>query len=119
MANFDVQVQVDAGPWTDWLMATTATSSVYSGLTWGHTYSFHVRARDVAGNVSGYTAPVSTQVKDSVAPYGAYVNALPSVRLVPFAVSWGGSDACSGVVTYDVQFKIERTWAVADRHAGY
>ncbi len=111
LANFDVQVQVDAGPWTDWLMATTATSSVYSGLTWGHTYSFHVRARDVAGNVSDYTAPGSTQVKDSVAPYEAHVNPLLPVRLAPFAVSWGGSDACSGVATYDVQFKIDGgTW---------
>ena len=111
VANFDVQVQVDAGPWTDWLMATTATSSVYSGLTWGHTYSFHVRARDVAGNVSDYTAPVSTQVKDSVAPYEAHVNPLLPVRLAPFAVRWGGSDACSGVATYDVQFKIDGgTW---------
>ena len=111
LANFDVQVQVGAGPWTDWLMATTATSAWYPNLTWGHAYSFHVRARDVAGNVSDYTAPASTQVIDSVAPYEAHVNPLLPVRLAPFTVRWGGSDACSGVATYDLQFKIDSgTW---------
>jgi len=72
VASFDVQAQVDAGSWTDWLMATTATSASYSNLAWGHTYSFRVRARDVAGNVSGYTAPGSTQVKDTAPPYEAH-----------------------------------------------
>ncbi len=106
VANFDVQAQVDAGSWTDWLMATTATSGSYSNLAWGHTYSFRVRARDVAGNVSDYTAPGSTQVKDSTPPYEAHVNPLPPARLAPFAVHWGGSDACSGVATYDVEYKV-------------
>ena len=106
VANFDVQAQVDAGSWTDWLMATTATSGSYSNLAWGHTYSFRVRARDVAGNVSDYTAPGSTQVKDTTPPYEAHITALPPARLAPFAVHWGGSDACSGVATYDVEYNV-------------
>jgi lysophospholipase L1-like esterase len=107
LANFDVQAQVDAGWWTDWLISTAATAGSYSSVTWGHTYSFRVRARDLAGNLSGYTAPGSTQVKDSAPPYEAHVNPLPAARLAPFTVHWGGSDACSGVATYDVEYKVD------------
>jgi lysophospholipase L1-like esterase len=107
VADFDVQVQVDTGWWTDWLVATTATSSWYPNLAWGHTYSFRVRARDLAGNMSSYTAPGSTQVKDSTPPYEAHMAALPPARLAPFTVYWGGSDACSGVTAYDVEYNVD------------
>jgi len=106
LANFDVQAQVDAGAWTNWLLATTATSGAYPNVTWGHTYSFRVRARDIAGNVSDYAAPGSTQVKDTTPPYETHVTPLPPARLVPFTVHWGGSDACSGVATYDVEYNV-------------
>ena len=104
LANFDVQARVDAGAWTDWLVATAATSGAYPNVAWGHTYSFRVRARDIAGNVSDYTAPGSTQVKDTTPPYEAHVTPLSPARVAPFTVHWGGSDACSGVVAYDVEY---------------
>ena len=54
IANFDVYVSADGGPYALWQTATTETSADYSG-TVGHTYSFYSRARDNAGNVE--TAP--------------------------------------------------------------
>ena len=56
--------------------------------------------------MSDYTAPGSTQVTDSTPPYEAHVNPLPAARLAPFTVHWGGSDACSGVTTYDVEYNV-------------
>jgi len=75
------------------LMATTATSGWYPNVTWGHTYSFHVRARDIAGNVSTYTVPGSTQVKDTTPPYEAHVTPLPPPAC-PVHRALGGRDAC-------------------------
>ena len=47
IADYDVQVSVDGGPWLDWATHTTATSLPYSGAA-GHGAAFRVRARDSA-----------------------------------------------------------------------
>jgi hypothetical protein len=57
IANYDVQYrQGTGGTWTDWRMATTALAYPFTLGSAGQTYYFRVRARDVAGNVSAYTA---------------------------------------------------------------
>ena len=50
IANYDVQVAADGGPWTAWLSGTTATTGIYLGST-AHAYAFRVRATDSKGNV--------------------------------------------------------------------
>ncbi len=50
IANYDVQVSTDGGPFKSWLTATTATSDQFEGNS-GHNYSFRVRATDGAGNI--------------------------------------------------------------------
>lgn len=52
VANFDIYVSVDGGPFTIWLPATTRLSSLYLGET-GKTYAFYSRATDTSGNVEG------------------------------------------------------------------
>ncbi len=54
IAAYDVQVSAGGGPWSDWLVATTATSDVWLGRT-GTGYAFRARATDAAGNVSRWT----------------------------------------------------------------
>jgi spore germination protein YaaH/flagellar hook assembly protein FlgD len=54
IAAYDVQVSTGGGPWTDWLVATTATTDVWLGRT-GAGYAFRARATDPAGNVSRWT----------------------------------------------------------------
>lgn len=58
--NYDVRYRKASytgnfGAWTTWKSATTARSASF-GLTAGYSYCFQVRARDKAGNVSGWTA---------------------------------------------------------------
>lgn len=56
LVNYDLQVRVDQGTWTDWVTNSTETSKSYTGA-YGRTYSFRARARDKAGNVGTYPDP--------------------------------------------------------------
>jgi lysophospholipase L1-like esterase len=104
VAEYDVQVQVNYGAWTDWLVATTETSATYDSSVFG-TVGFRVRGRDVVGNQSDYSAPAYTVTSDDTAPYEAIVEALPEAQQAPFPVHWRGADACSPV-TFDVEYAI-------------
>ncbi len=105
VVSYDVQRQVNYGPWTDWIVATTITNAVYTSNQYGQVIGFRVRGRDLLGNQSDYSAPVYTQISDS-APPEAHMNALPPAQTAPFAVSWWGADACSSVVAYNVQYRV-------------
>jgi spore germination protein YaaH/flagellar hook assembly protein FlgD len=67
--SFDVQVSVDGGDWTDWLLATKATSEVFSGSD-GHGYAFRVRARDAKGNAGAYLTRQVWTATPELAPGG-------------------------------------------------
>ena len=60
---YDVQVLPgQAGTWTPWLTATPNTSALYDPAVpqYAEPYAFRVRARDLAGNWSNWSDPVST-----------------------------------------------------------
>ncbi|HOU13211.1 MAG TPA: FG-GAP-like repeat-containing protein [Anaerolineae bacterium] len=66
IASYDVQVRDDSygvGTWEDWLLGTTATSMLYPDANLG-TFSFRVRARDAAGNLSSYSCEDQTIIED-------------------------------------------------------
>jgi lysophospholipase L1-like esterase len=106
VVDYDVQVRVNGGEWTNWLLATQETSDLYTGKTTYGKLGFRVRGRDLVGNQSDYSSPEFTQITDSVPPYEAGVNPLPPAQTAPFTVSWWGRDACSGVVAFDVQYSV-------------
>lgn len=112
VASYDVQVKIGGGAWTNWLVATPSTSATYTDLYYGQTLAFRVRARDVAGNVGAYTDPGSTVVTDTSPPYDVHMLPIGPARTAPFAVGWGGSDSCSEIATYQVQYRIglSGTW---------
>jgi uncharacterized protein YkwD len=58
LKNFDVEYRVGAGAWTIIRPGTTARSLTLTGRSHGHYYGVRVRARDNAGNLSGWTAEV-------------------------------------------------------------
>ncbi len=55
IANFDLQVQRDNGEWRDWLVGTTVLTETFLVEDVAPaTYGFRIRARDWAGNTSGF-----------------------------------------------------------------
>lgn len=69
IASYDVQVSVDGGDWTDWLLATTATSALYQGAD-GHGYAFRVRARDSRGNAGAWNVTSTWTASPTMAAGG-------------------------------------------------
>ena len=57
--RYDVRVQVDGGPWQDWLTDFDGTSAEYQGAH-GSTYGFEAAARDNVGNVEAFTENAET-----------------------------------------------------------
>jgi lysophospholipase L1-like esterase len=106
IGSFDVQVQDNSGPWTDWLLGTPAYSGTYVGAPVGHTLGFRVRARDQVGNIGDYSPKATTQVVDNTPPDLVSVTPLLPYRMAPFTVSWWGYDRCSQVTKYDVEYRV-------------
>ncbi|MFQ5639417.1 MAG: FG-GAP-like repeat-containing protein [bacterium] len=57
---YNVRVQVDGGPWTEFLTDFQETSSTFQGLH-GKSYGFEVAAYDVAGNLEAFLNIAETQ----------------------------------------------------------
>ncbi|MBX3052263.1 MAG: hypothetical protein KF753_12345 [Caldilineaceae bacterium] len=53
--RYDIQVRIDTGSWTDWMIETSQTQAIYPAEP-GQVYSFRTRAQDNAGNWEEYTA---------------------------------------------------------------
>jgi uncharacterized repeat protein (TIGR01451 family) len=106
LKNFDVQVRDGAeGNWTNWQMATAATSSVYTGIG-GHTYYFRTRAQDIAGNFEAWPPDFDVSTTVETLPPNTSVKPLPAYLRNGSTVEWGGTDpGGSGVKTYDVQYR--------------
>lgn len=106
LRSYDVQYRegVD-GVWTDWLLDTTQTGGTFSGVD-GQTYYFRCRARDYAYNVEPYPdgdGDAWTTVDSS--PPESTADSPPYASTPVFAVTWSGSDANSGIASYDVQYR--------------
>ncbi|MGD8625431.1 MAG: SGNH/GDSL hydrolase family protein, partial [Anaerolineae bacterium] len=50
VVDYDVQMNVNGGTWTDWQLATTATAATYHSQSFGDVVGFRVRGRDLVGN---------------------------------------------------------------------
>jgi lysophospholipase L1-like esterase len=100
--EFDVQINVNNGGWTDWIMATTTTSGIYSSQAYGTTLAFRVRGRDSAGNESAYSDPVSTVISDD-GPPEVHMDSLASAQKAPIPLSWSGTDLCGQVTAFSVE----------------
>lgn len=75
VASYDVQYQVNGGPWLDLLVQTSQTSYFFSNPQSGTTYGFRARARDAAGNVGTFPSAAQTQTT---------VELFPNARVLPF-----------------------------------
>ncbi len=108
LKNYDIQVKVGNGPWTDWLLGITATSATYSG-SGGQIYYFRSRARDNAYNVEPWPTIHDAVTTIENNPPNSSIDILPTyVRNEGgIFVTWGGTDpGHSGIATYDIQYRI-------------
>jgi lysophospholipase L1-like esterase len=106
VVDYDVQVQVNSGAWTDWLMATEVTSGTYTSYNFGDWIRFRVRGRDLVGNESDWSSVVSTQVSDNDPPEDVQIEPLPVAQKPPFKVSWSATDACGQIAAFDVEYSV-------------
>ncbi len=92
----------------------TEAEATVTGLTPSTTYSFTVRARDGAGNVSAPTAAlnVTTAAPDTSAPTAPTALAASSVTSSSASLSWSASTDDVGVAAYDVYYGTTRATTV-------
>ena len=67
--DYDVQVSINGGAWSDWLYDATATSAFYTGAD-GYGFAFRVRARDTHGNVGAWDVSNVYTSHPALAPGG-------------------------------------------------
>jgi hypothetical protein len=108
--SYDVQFQVDNGPWQAWLVNTTATSAQFTGGRDGSIYGFRARGTDFAGNVQPYTAVAQAATRvETTGPNSHIVPFDPPITQGDsFSVSWTGSTAPGlSVLYFDVRYRFD------------
>ena len=86
--------------WSEW--ESYNTSKPWTLSTGDGTKTVYVQYKDNAGNVDTYT---DTIILDT-SPPSSSVATLPTYQsILSFLVSWSGSDATSGIASYDVQLR--------------
>ena len=87
------------------LASTASTSFVVSGLTNFTTYSFTSKAKDAAGNISGFSNAINVTtlapVIDTTAPTAPTMSA-SGITLTSINLSWFGATDNVAIVGYDV-----------------
>ncbi|MGE0076386.1 MAG: endonuclease [Bacteroidales bacterium] len=88
------------------LASATTTSYSVTGLTAGTSYTFYVKAKDAAGNVSSASSSISVtttaSTSDTQAPTAPTNLATSSVAQTSLTLSWTASTDNVGVTGYDI-----------------
>lgn len=106
--EYDVQVKIGSGSWSNWLIGSSSTSAMYPG-TGGQTYAFRVRASDNSFNSESYPSTADTTTTVESLPPLSHITTLPEFSRfdADLSVNWDGTDpGNSGIQTYDVQYQI-------------
>src|SRR3989449_959551 len=105
IASYTTQSNAGAAGWTDWLVATAATTSgSFTGQD-GHTYQFRSVATDHAGNTETVTGNESWTIVD-VTPPDSAVTTLPRYEnALQFAIAWGPVVGTTDIAAYAIQWK--------------
>jgi hypothetical protein len=103
VAEYDVDAQPSGSALSHWVTSSASTSAMYQAPAGVTGVCFTASATDVAGN-TGTPHSFCTTI-DDVAP--STTTSVPAQATAPsFLVSWHGTDATSGIATYDVQRKV-------------
>jgi len=117
IAHYDVEYQVDNGPWQTFVSATTALSGQVTGAAAGSIYGFRVRAVDGVGNVQAFSLGAQAETTISIGdPHAFIVPFNPGLATQnTFVVQWTGTPTPGTTITsYDVQYRFNdgpwQTW---------
>jgi chitodextrinase len=93
-----------------WISLGVVTSVNLSGLSEFTTYTFEVRARDAAGNVSAVTTAPNFQTLDVTAPSAPSSLTFNSVGAFSAGASWGPSTDNVIIATYQYRLTTQAQW---------
>src|SRR5438445_74254 len=105
VSTYHVQVNDNGAGWTDWLVATAATTSgSFTGQD-GHTYQFRSVDTAHAGHTETVTGNESWTIVD-VTPPDSAVTTLPRYEnALQFAIAWGPVVGTTDIAAYAIQWK--------------
>src|SRR2546422_375502 len=105
VSTYHVQVNDNGAGWTDWLVATAATTSgSFTGQD-GPTHQFRPVRTDHAGNTETVTGNESWTIVD-VTPPDSAVTTLPRYEnALQFAIAWGPVVGTTDIAAYAIQWK--------------
>ncbi|MEM2869204.1 MAG: hypothetical protein QW379_02120 [Thermoplasmata archaeon] len=107
VAGYTIFVMDDTGASTPWLVGTLQTSARFTGKD-GTGYRFYSVAVDGAGNTELPPAlPDAETVVDTTPPESRILSLDPFQNSEKFTVRWSGTDATSGVATYNVFVSVD------------
>jgi len=87
------------------IAAPTSTSYSDTGLSPNTTYTYHVRAADGAGNLSGFSSSVTVSTPDTTAPSAPGTPSFSALTMSSATASWGAASDDVGVVGY--QYRLD------------
>src|SRR5262249_53242151 len=82
---------------------TTSTSFSDTGLTNATSYSYRVRANDVAGNLSGYSNTASASTPDTQAPTAPGTLSATAASSTQINLAWTNATDNVGISSYSVE----------------
>jgi hypothetical protein len=108
ITSYNFEVNINNGGWSRLLSNTPQTSFQYQGAQNGSNYQFRAQASNNNGATFGDWSSATGTTVDTVAP-SVTMNALPQyTESNSFFVSWTGSDATSGVASYNLQYQFNQ-----------
>jgi hypothetical protein len=108
IVHYDVEYNINNGPWQPWFSQTTITSAQFTGGRNGNVYGFRARATDRVGNVQPLpAAPQATTTVSIIPPTASIIPFVSNVtNVLTFNVRWQGQAAPGATITgYDVQYR--------------
>jgi len=91
IADYDIFVATDGGPYTTWLANTTQTLTLFTGAP-GHTYAFYSIARDNVGHIESAPAAPDAMTTVQIPPRGNV-----TIQVTPSDAPWSLTDGDGGI----------------------
>lgn len=108
VSGYSFVFDTSAATLPDTVVDTFGTTTTSASLPSGANKYFHIRTRDAAGNWSAAAVHRGAYWIDATPPTSA-VYSPASSNSTSFTVFWSGSDAHSGIASYDVQYRDKTT----------